>query len=329
VGLSINDQITTPIGGAVLGEALHRAAQSIIYDGSEPHWVRYLCAVIVDPMALFNRWLYDEDLDPYGGWHARTFSALLVGASLGRDVRDTATGDLAVHSGVQASARLVYDYVMPGDSRPFSRFNAEGSVEPGTMPLGSVFVRGLLWGPSFARPDDSLTGAFGLYGTYDFSQPALMRASSVGAGPGAQVTWQLSEHGVLQAAAELSWVPFGAVGAIGVDEDTARNFHMGPGLSAIADLRLIHTQAGMLRVFAQEWFVIGAYGPPAGYESMTYFTAELWVHLIWRFGAAVDFTGAWRAPYYNDDTLGRTSRASNIIVSLIYMSGEGFGAHVR
>jgi hypothetical protein len=326
---SINDQITTTIGGTYFGEVIHRAADTLVIEGTEPLWLRYIFAFLVDPMGTFNRWMYSEDLDPFGYAHPRSFLSASVGINLGGRVINTTTQTTVVTNGEQPFLRLLFSYEMPGDTRPFSRFNLDMSASPGALPFLTMFVRGLLWGPSFDRSGGKLGGAYGVWGTYDFSQPAVMRASSVGAGPGAQLNWHFFENGVLQVTGVGSWLPFASVGANGLNEDLYRNYHIGPGVAGVLDVRLIAGRAAMLRVVAQEWFVVGAYVPPIGHESMTYLTVGLWVKLIGRLAASIDFYGAWRAPYFADDQFNQNARSSSVLLSLNYISDDGFGGHLR
>jgi hypothetical protein len=328
-GLSINDQITTPIGGAILGEALHRIAETIMVDGTEPFWTRWLCALLVDPMGTLNRWMYSEDLDPYAGTHARVFAAFSVGVSLGGQLHDTVTSDTRVTNLTEGFIRVLFSYEMPGDRRPFSHFNVDASAAPGAMPFSSIFVRGILVGDGFGTAGTRAQGVAGLWGTYDFAQPALVRASSVGAGPGGQLSLRLTENGFVQLTGVFSAVPYGAVGSLGLDEDLYRNYHLGPGASGVLDLRLVHGQAGMIRAVVQEWFILGEYIPPSGYDSVTYLTVSAWVKLGWRFAAVVDFMSVWRASFMADHTYNQHVQGNTIMVSLAYMGSEDFGVRIR
>jgi hypothetical protein len=328
-GLSINDQITTPIGGALLGEALHRIALSIMNEGTEPFWVRWICSLLVDPMGTFNRWLYSEDLDPFAGARARVFAAFSAGISLGGQIRDTVTADTRVTNGQQGQIHLLFSYAMPGDQRPFSHFNFEASATPGALPFATIFVRGILVGNSFGSAGTRAEGVAGLWGTYDFAQPALVRASSVGAGPGGQLSLRITDLSYVQLTGVISAVPYGAVGSLGLDEDLYRNYHIGPGASGVLDLRLVHGQAGMLRALVQQWIILGEYIPPTGYESVTYLTLSAWVKLGWRFAAVLDYVSTWRSSLMADHTYNQHVHGDTFVMSIAYMGSEDFGARIR
>ena len=53
---SVNDQITTPLGGMFIGEALHRFSRALLHPGrGRPRTLRRVAAVIVDPVGAINR----------------------------------------------------------------------------------------------------------------------------------------------------------------------------------------------------------------------------------------------------------------------------------
>jgi hypothetical protein len=68
---------------------------------------------------------------------------------------------------------------------------------------------------------------------------------------------------------------------IDVSPDLGRDYHVGPGLQSILDLRLVRPGWFQLELSARNWIVVGAYTPPNGFESITYVTAALEIP-VWR-----------------------------------------------
>lgn len=315
---SINDQLTTMLGGVVLGEVLHRSALMVWQDESLPRWLRWVSVCLLEPVGALNRWLFDAGLDERDAVTPTSFG--LVGAGAG--VSDRA--DLVLQAWFTYG---VFDPRAPPDRAPFSHFDVTMSVSPTTpdAPLGALFIRGLLYGKTIGLGSPRLRGVWGLFGQYDFSQPRLLRVSSIGFGPGAALQWHFSPHGFLQATAIGAVSPFDSIGSLGVDEDELRDYHIGPGVSAVAEARLVHSQAGMLRVVARQWLVVGAYTPTAGWESMTQVTLGVLLKLGWRLGVAGEYVASLREPRFHDATYDLTVRDGVVRLSLCWLSDESFG----
>src|SRR5690606_27576370 len=91
---SINDQITTPLAGLFLGEALHRSFRYLVddTDGRNSTFNR-VAAAFISPASAFNHWLYEDQMD------RRDFSSLAthlgvakLGATLSTAVRSNGGG---------------------------------------------------------------------------------------------------------------------------------------------------------------------------------------------------------------------------------------------
>jgi hypothetical protein len=319
---SINDQITTTLGGIVLGEVLHRTALLIFReDQTEPRIAGRLTSFFLDPFGGLNRWLLPEEIDES---RPRYFGLVSLGVGVQSYLRDAAIGPLQ-SDGVQVQSQVLLSYWASGDRRPLSHFDLSATVSPGELPASTLFIRGVLYGTWWGPWIVGIRGVWGIFGQYDFAQPTLARVSTTGVGPGTMLEWRASTHVFLQATGVISFVPFGSIGSLGLNEAEFRDYHIGPGAQATLELRLIHTEAGMIRLVAQQWLVVGAYVPPSGIESMTYLTASLVVKLGWRIGAMVDLGAMYRLPRFEDDTFNRAVRGTTARFSLCYLTDENFG----
>ena len=110
-----------------------------------------------------------------------------------------------------------------------------------------------------------------------------MRASAVGVGPGFILQLDLPARFALQAGGLLGLSPFAAAGQLlDVSPDLGRDYHVGPGLQSLVDLRLVRPGWFLLEFSARNWLVVGAYTAPyGGFESITYVTGALDVQ-VWR-----------------------------------------------
>ena len=95
----------------------------------------------------------------------------------------------------------------------------------------------------------------------------------------------------------------------------------------VLEARLIHKDAGMLRVSGRTWLTTGAYVPPSGWESVTYLTGSMLLRIYGHFAAGLEITAALRRSKFEDFTYDRTLRGGLIRLTLTYLSEENFGAN--
>ncbi|GMU58430.1 MAG: hypothetical protein AMXMBFR34_01930 [Myxococcaceae bacterium] len=331
---SINDQITTTIGGIFLGEVLHRAAMLVLTDtdGRAPGWGRKLGSFLLSPMDTANSWLTNDDL--YAGDledHPPYFAIMGAGVTFGSSLREPATGRVFQTAGTQLNLQGRLTYGIPGDPdfkyrHPFSHFDLDFNLSVGGgSTAGAYFSRGLLFGTSFGSANTSVRGLWGLFGQYDYSGVSLVRVSSVGVGIGTSLQWKLSQNVFLQTSGVFSGVPFATAGALGLDEELYRDYHIGPGVQLALDARLIHKNVGWLRVSVRDWFVVGAYTPPSGWENIMYFTVGPMVRLLGPVALGADMVVAVRRSAFEDQTLDRSVTGFTARLSLVWLSDWKFG----
>lgn len=313
---SVNDQITTPIAGSLLGEALHRAALQLRRGGG-PSWLGALGATLLDPMGSLNEVLLehpgaeDVTLDPI-------FVRWQFGATAGAVV-DQADLEPRDRMPPQALVAVLLVSGPPWDPRssyetPLSYFDLRADLAFPTKVVGNLFIRGLLSGSRFGS--GRLHGVWGLFGDYDYAAPAIVRASAVGLGPGFILQLQPMSRLYLQAGGLLGVSPFAAAGQLDVSPDLGRDYHVGPGLQFILDLRLLRPRWFELELSVRNWLVVGAYTAPAGFESITYVTGALHVPL-WRWlGAGAEVTlSDRRATFAGDGTEHDTGLSVRLMIS--------------
>ena len=333
---SINDQIVTTFGGIFLGEVLHRAALLVLADtgGRAPSWGRKVGAFLLEPMGAVNRWMTNDEL-----WsgdvddHPPYFAQLAVGANLGSALRDPVTLQPYLTAEAQLNLQGRLTYGIPGDPdfryrHPFSHFDLDFNLSIGGgqgATNGSYFSRGLLLGTSFGGRRTSIRGVWGLFGQYDYSGASLVRVSSVGVGVGASLQARLSTNNFLQATGVFSGVPFATAGSLDLDEELYRDYHIGPGAQAALELRFINRDVGWLRIVARNWFVVGAYTAPSGWESITYLTIGPMVRLLGPLGLGTDVVMALRRSEFEDHTFDRSVTGFTARITLAWLSDDAFG----
>ena len=155
---SINDHISTSIGGSFVGEAMFRMASLLLEGGGEtPGFWRELGAALISPPTGFNRLVFGERFTAiFPSRDPEIFIRLRLGATLTTDVTAQGLPDTAKRQ--EGSADYSITYGLPGKpgyrySRPFDYFHFEFTVVPNASSVGNAIenlsIRGLLVGDRY------------------------------------------------------------------------------------------------------------------------------------------------------------------------------------
>lgn len=277
---SVNDQITTPLGGAMLGEVLHRSALKL-RRAAGPRWLTLLGAALLDPAGALNAALLGEP--PEEDAPLEPMSVCFQGGVVAGVVVDQA--DHRPDARLPAQALVAVQLVSgpPWDPRtqyrgPFSSFELRADLAFPVALIGNLFIRGLLHGWPLHGAGRGPVGVWGLYGAYDYAAPAPVRASAVGVGPGFGLQLEPGLGWALQLSGLLAGSPLIAAGQLrDVDPSTGRDYHVGPGLQAVLSARLVRPRTLVLELLVRAWLAFGVYARPTGLESIT--MATLGAHL--------------------------------------------------
>lgn len=329
---SINDQITTTLGGIFLGEAMHRSYRYLItrYPDNLPV---NLAAVLVSPPSAINRWLFDDQPHSADVDHLPpVFAEVRPGISLATRLVDRTNGERRPISqeGLQAAIAAEVSYGAPGDPRwryqhPFSAFDVSARFTWPGVPTANLYIRGLLIGDQFGMAESRVRGMFGVFGLYDFGANNIVRVSSVGVGPGTSLQAQLSERMYLRTTVVFAGLGFAAAGSLGIDTERYRDYHIGPGLETIADVRLIRVGTGMLALRAQTWSLTGFYAEPYdGFEQIDYVDLEARVRLTKQLALVLEAPVSLRQFGFGDSG-SSTIVGSGPRLSLSYTTDDSFG----
>ena len=291
---SVNDQITTPFGGTVLGEVMFRMFRLITDSGgANPSAWRRLGAFAVSPISGANQFLFG---DRYHGaallptsWMGEFHFGMVVG---GKET-DNRTGITTSAPGPWANVAAHVLYGVPGDPdlrlrKPFDHFDFRGSYSfTGQVePTASFLIRGLMYGDTVEQGDLPL-GLWGLFTTYDVICVPLFKAAGFGVGPGVTLMHRWGSF-------ELQWTVLALVlpwaGGGSVDKLYQRDYHYGPGAQGLVDVRAMFGNRFILDLGAREYFISGAYATEHQ-EDVTWTSASL-TSRLWG-PHALTFTAGW------------------------------------
>lgn len=322
---SKNDMITTPMGGIVFGEVLHRISLLVLDEG-DPGALRSLAAFGIEPVGGINRTVFGRRQGEF--FHRGPYWAhLSVGVNFNvNNYRDVNGLRLVDNDGPQLHLGAEVLYGLPGDPgtrlrQPFDHFVLSAELDLSSQPYGAIFSRGLVLGSDFRTAH--LSGLWGLFAGYDYASPGTLRVAAVNLGVGSSAQVPLGNGAVLLPTVLVAGVPFGAGGGIATPV-VSRDYHYGPGAEQLVELQLVRPGVGRMAATARGYLISGEF-VGEGVERIGYLTvvAELMVFD----GNAVGmeaFVADRRASYENSPDTDIHQRASQVRFYWSLVLGDAF-----
>ncbi|HSN15409.1 MAG TPA: DUF3943 domain-containing protein, partial [Anaeromyxobacteraceae bacterium] len=328
---SINDGITTPVGGVVLGEVLYRLSSMVIDGGGlHPSGWRLLAAGLVSPPTGITRALTGNRYRTRQEEPIPADIELRLGGSFGGSAYGGSTGGgqrWATGGLVQASAQVTHGLPV-GDwalRKPFDHFDFYGSILAGDTPWIVLQVRGLMEGASYGG--GASRGFWGLWGLYDMTTLQPFRASTSAIGFGTTGQWAAANGVALQGTALLA-AGFGAAGSRTATAESP-DYHYGLGSLAILEAKIIAADRGVVRASARQYYVGGLVSPESrGSEMIADQVFGATLRVIGHHAVGLDITRARRWAAFPDRPDTFTSYAQ-AIAYYAYVSDTTMGSGLR
>jgi uncharacterized protein DUF3943 len=332
---SINDYVSTTVGGSFVGEALFRMAGLLLEGGGErPGFWRELGAALISPPTGFNRLVFGDRFTPvFPSRNPEIFLRLRLGATVTSNVTNEDLPNNARRQ--EASLEYAITYGLPGKPgyryrRPFDYFQFEFTAVPNADSVGNAVenltIRGLLVGDSYAGGPD-YRGLWGLFGSYEYLSPQIFRLSTTAVSLGTVGQWWLSRTIALQGTV-LGGVGFGASGTVA--DPGERDYHFGLIPHALVGLRLIFGERAMLEGSVRQYFVAGlssgdgtadTFGP----ENVTRGTAGLMLRLFGPHALGLSYVATTRDARFADRR-DRHQSVETVSLSYNFLGHSRFGA---
>lgn len=321
---SWNDQITTGLGGSLLGEPLFRISRLLLERADRgPGIWRTLASIVASPPTGLNQLMVGAPAGSYAA-DAVPFSDIRVQVGT-TGIADGGSGSTLKLD--QPHLALSMDYGYPGSAsyrheRPFDYFRIEGNVSGEGME--QLSTRGLIVGADYgAGGTGGVAGVWGLYGSYDYFTPDLFRLSTTAFSIGTTLQASLSESLVLQTSGLLG-AGYAAARAIGPED--GRDYHYGVTPQAVANVRLITGRRAALDLTAREYFVSGVGGFGTGQRDTIFVgDASLAVRVFSRHALGLTYQLAGRNSDFLELPNVSSSRA-RVGVFYTFLGSGGFGA---
>lgn len=252
---SINDFVTTGLGGTFLGEPLFRMANLLLeHGGDTPGFWRETGAAAISPPLGFNRLAFgDRFRAVFQSHNPATYSYVRFGWNKIDDALDGIVGQTVKRD--TATADFHMSYGLPGKNgyrytRPFDYFDFDFTATTANV-FENIMSRGLLIGKEYTA-GDNYRGIWGLYGSYDYISPQTFRVSSTAVSFGTTAQWWISDNVALLGTA-LAGVGYGAAGTIHGQGE--RNYHYGATPQALLSLRLLLGERVNVDLTARSYYV--------------------------------------------------------------------------
>ena len=269
---SINDYISTTIGGSFVGEGLFRMASLLLEGGGEsPGFWRELGAALISPSTAFNRLLFgDRFKSVFPSRNPEIFLRLRLGGTITSNI----TNEDLPNDARRQEASLDYSltYGLPGKPgyryrRPFDYFHFEFTLVPNansaSNAVENLAMRGLLAGAGYEWGAD-YRGLWGLFGAYEYLSPQIFRLATTVVSMGTVGQWWLSPTLALQTTV-LGGVGFGASGTVA--DRAERDYHYGVIPEIVAGVRVIYGERAMLDASLRQYFVAGVSSSGGGSDN--------------------------------------------------------------
>lgn len=334
---SINDEFTTGIGGAFLGEPLFRMSSLLLESGNgKPGLWREVGAALISPATGFNRLAYGDRFDGVFRSHdPAVYTRVQLGANLNQNVHsnvnlNTVPGGEAIaqtYKHNEAAADFTMAYGLPGKEgytydRPFDYFHFQFTATSQNA-FENILSRGLLVGAPYSG-GKNYRGVWGLYGTYDYIAPQLFRVSTTGAGIGTTGQWWVSKLVAVQGTA-LASVGYGSSGVIRGTGD--RDYHNGITPQGLLTSRFIFGDRASIDVEARDYYVSRlAAGKTGGSENIMRADIALTFRLYNLHGVTIKYAWTTRDAEYSNLAPKTHQSVGAIGISYSYLGQTRFGA---
>ncbi|HET8539617.1 MAG TPA: DUF3943 domain-containing protein [Anaeromyxobacter sp.] len=325
---SVNDQITTPIAGSILGEVLYRLS-SRAANAMRPGFWREISVAALSPFTGLNRQIVG-DQRPGGRRFTDQpwFGQLRL--SLGVAGRATSSGYNMHNPAGQVSIAARAQNGNPGSDwefrGPFDYFDVAMSLvldknADEKKAYGNVMMRGLVladdWGEGRSR------GLWGLMAAYDYITPGSFRASSSSVAIGAVKQFPFSTDLALQGTA-YAGIGYGAGGS-SAEAAGFRDYHFGVQGVSLLEARLLWAGRGLLRLAGRSYYISSKASPETDdFEFIHWGEVEVLARVWGPHALAVTAIGARRRAQYTDVPDIR-SRAAELMVSYTLVNDPAFG----
>jgi hypothetical protein len=325
---SVNDQITTPIAGSILGEVLYRLA-SRATNAMNPGFWREITVAVISPFTGLNRQIVGDQRpggrsftdQPWFGELKLSYGFYGSGTTNGVTERIPA-GAVSIGARAQnGNPGSDWEFREPFDYFDFRMSLVFDENAADKKAYGNLMMRGLVLGKEYGAGPSR--GLWGLMAAYDYITPGSFRVSSSNVSLGTIKQFPISTDLAVQGTT-YAGIGYGAGGS-SAEVEGKRDYHFGLQGVWVLDARLLWAGRGLLRLGGRGYYVSGKVTPETDdFEFIRWGEAELLARVYGPHAISVSLTAAHRRARYTDIPDIR-SVAGEYLVSYTLLNDVGFG----
>ena len=288
---SMNDFITTTLGGVAVGETAYRLSAALLVRKPEGYRgvLREVAAGIINPMQAANRLAFGRTFPEGSPGRPSFYSLDLVSglAGSGEDARSVA-GEVHALLG----ARFQYGDPYYGQDRygPYEYFDFDFDVAVNVdNPTWLVLGKAVVYGRELYLGRES-RAVVGVFQHFDYLENFVYKFAANGVGGGIQFSIPLGPRFSVEFGTHLSGIALGGVDSAYSQDLEGRAYSLGPGFSTKSSLSLSWRGAWAASFLANRYFFRTVSGADdRNYVGMLSASAEVFVTDELRIGSALQF----------------------------------------
>jgi Domain of unknown function (DUF3943) len=264
---SMNDMITTTLGGIALGEVLFRLSNLMIDESTtgKKRINSEILATIINPMNGLNRFLN-------GDWNKKGESTkdsnMKTKFVLGGNSEQQSHRYSKMQPHVMFGIYLEYNELFQETDirRPFDYFDlllAAMAYEDNTIPM--IKMQGHLYGREITTEHFSII--VGSFLQYNFTNTAIMKLSTTSIGPGMEIRSNFNDKYMLQGGFHLQGIVLGAIDS--PYHVKRMDYNLGPGYSTFVHLEFGHIKGLKIEAVVGRYIIFNEQGADGTEEVYT------------------------------------------------------------
>jgi hypothetical protein len=297
---SINDFITTPSSGIILGEITYRIS-ALIIDDRKTGWARTwreLVATAISPMHGFNRHILGIKNNPHAPPSEYPFSApLSVGANGVFFDRTLSRNEPHLFIGYD----MEYGELWPAaaHNKPFDYFITSTDVILSRNNLiVEIFGSGRLWNKNVTFVGEE-NGSLGIFTDFDYLHNAVYKLSATSVGAKMINNYILSRSVELFTTASITGIILGGSNSVHAEEELGRDYNLGPGLNIEVETSITAVGIGTVYMQGRHYWIHTVHGAD-GDELLLFFTVGTSINVSSKINIHLEYLQYNRWAHYKD-----------------------------
>ena len=274
---SMNDIITTPMSGIVLGETSFRISNLVLFSG-EKNLFREVAAFILSPMNGFNRLVCGREMHSVRIHQKKPKYEVYFSAGSHGVFIDDISSKVLPH--LYLNFRMIYGRYakIRKNYKPFDYFETDVRLSlSATNYISSIFSSGMILGTNLSLSSDK-RAVIGLFNSFDYLNTPIYKISAASVSAGIKTRHTLGNNFIWDNSFISSIIVMGGINSLYAIE-VDRNYSLGPGTKNRFESTLNFKDKGNIYFRFKHYWI----HPLSGAKGNEYVD-------IWMLGTSINFT---------------------------------------